>query len=158
VRIRKTKTKDLADIKAAVRARDGYRCVRCGKTEERYVFRGRRRQLSVHRKVPGSEYSLEGCETLCASCHRVVHKELGTYKNRRYPRHPRPSRVSPEEISELMRLRNWSIEDLAKNLVISGSGVRSWLRRRTNPRGPAGILMQIWLDEARKLATARNGK
>jgi hypothetical protein len=58
-----------ADIKDAVRARDGYRCTGCGMTnEEHFLLHGR--QLDVHRVVPGSFYALDAtCLTICRSCH-----------------------------------------------------------------------------------------
>jgi DNA-binding XRE family transcriptional regulator len=57
-------------IKAAVRARDGNRCVECGITESDY-FAIRGRSLDVHRINPTSEYSTEPgvCATLCFACH-----------------------------------------------------------------------------------------
>jgi hypothetical protein len=55
-------------IKDAVRERDKYRCRACcmsDKAHRKQYGRG----LEVHRVLPGSAYSLEGCITLCASCH-----------------------------------------------------------------------------------------
>ncbi len=56
------------DIKALVRARDGFRCVQCGMTNDRHRERYGR-QLDVHRTEPGSPYSADGCVTLCKGCH-----------------------------------------------------------------------------------------
>jgi hypothetical protein len=55
-------------VKAAVRERDGYRCTRCGMTQERHLVR-LGQILHVHRIVPGSEYTVEGCVTVCIVCH-----------------------------------------------------------------------------------------
>ena len=57
------------DIKAAVRDRDGYRCTKCGMTAAEHRERYRGRTLDVHRLSPGSEYTVEGCVTLCRKCH-----------------------------------------------------------------------------------------
>lgn len=57
-----------ATVKDAVRQRDGYRCVDCGKAREG-------RALDVHRLVPGSAYTLEGCVTVCRGCHRKRHSK-----------------------------------------------------------------------------------
>ena len=58
----------VVQIKAAVRARDGHRCTGCGMTaaqhHERYG-----KNLDVHRTIPGSLYTLEGCVTICKRCH-----------------------------------------------------------------------------------------
>src|SRR5262245_13340311 len=55
-------------IKEAVRARDDYRCTECGMTvTDHLAITGR--TLEVHRLVPGSPYTLEGCITLCRRCH-----------------------------------------------------------------------------------------
>jgi hypothetical protein len=55
-------------IKAAVRKRDGFRCTQCGRTNEEHIEMCGL-QLDVHRLVPGSEYTVDGCVTLCKTCH-----------------------------------------------------------------------------------------
>jgi hypothetical protein len=62
------------EIKAAVRARDGFRCVDCGMTAAEHRDRYRRR-LEVHRLIPGSAYSVKGTVTLCHRCHRGRHRK-----------------------------------------------------------------------------------
>ncbi len=59
-------------IKAAVRKRDGHRCADCGR-QRAYAYAPR---LDVHRISPGSEYTVEGCVTLCRRCHKRRHREL----------------------------------------------------------------------------------
>lgn len=66
-RKRKHEVIDL-DIKAAVRLRDGNRCVQCGMDSALHI-RHYGRDLEVHRKIPGSTYAVEGCELLCKRCH-----------------------------------------------------------------------------------------
>lgn len=56
------------EVKAAVRARDGNRCTECGMTFEEHEQRYGS-DLDVHRLTPRSRYTLEGCVTLCKSCH-----------------------------------------------------------------------------------------
>lgn len=58
----------ISRIKEAVRERDGYRCTGCGLTQSDHIARTGRR-LEVHRLTPGGYYSIEGCVTLCKSCH-----------------------------------------------------------------------------------------
>lgn len=58
----------VAKIKAAARARDGYACKQCGMTNTAHK-EATGRQLQVHRLTPGSEYTLDGCVTLCSTCH-----------------------------------------------------------------------------------------
>lgn len=65
----KRKSKEAVLIKAVVRKRDKYRCTKCGMTNRKHKKIHCGRSLQVHRKNPGSEYSLEGCVTLCVSCH-----------------------------------------------------------------------------------------
>jgi hypothetical protein len=60
-------------IKAAARERDGYRCTTCGMTNQQHRDRYGR-QLHVHRKEPGSLYSLRGCVTVCEDCHKPLPK------------------------------------------------------------------------------------
>jgi 5-methylcytosine-specific restriction endonuclease McrA len=55
----------LRCIKAAVRERDDNRCVDCGARRQ-----PGKPQLDVHRIIPGSEYSVDGCVTLCRGCHK----------------------------------------------------------------------------------------
>jgi 5-methylcytosine-specific restriction endonuclease McrA len=63
-----------AEIKAAVRERDGQRCAECGMTAADHLARSGA-TLHVHRIVPGSVYSLPGCVTLCSRCHRQRHRK-----------------------------------------------------------------------------------
>jgi hypothetical protein len=60
-------------VKESVRARDGYRCTKCGLTQAEHVAMTGRR-LDVHRVTPGSVYTPEGCVTLCRDCHRTEPK------------------------------------------------------------------------------------
>ncbi len=58
----------VKNIKEAVRQRDD-KCSRCGITRDRHFARWRR-DIEVHRIVPGSPYTVDGCKTFCARCHR----------------------------------------------------------------------------------------
>ncbi len=55
-------------MKSAVRERDGHACTKCNMTEaeHRELFGT---DLHVHRLLPGSVYTLDGCVTLCMPCH-----------------------------------------------------------------------------------------
>ncbi len=61
------------EIKALVRHRDGYRCVECGISAAEHVL-NRGRNLDVHRVIPGSKYTVDGCVTLCKECHNTKPK------------------------------------------------------------------------------------
>jgi hypothetical protein len=52
-------------IKAAVRARDGSRCVECGMTEREHR-ENFGRNLQVHRLEEGADYAQTECVALCA--------------------------------------------------------------------------------------------
>jgi hypothetical protein len=56
------------DVKERVRQRDGYACAECGMTNAAHLERWGK-SLEVHRIQPGSEYTDEGCVTLCKTCH-----------------------------------------------------------------------------------------
>lgn len=68
------------DVKAVVRYLSGYRCAKCGKSNEEH-FRKTGCQLDVHRLVPGSAYTVEGCVTLCTSCHSGKPKSTPVKRN-----------------------------------------------------------------------------
>lgn len=59
---------NVVALKRAVRERDGFRCVECGMTNEEHLAKSGT-SLQVHRLVPRSRYTLEGCVTLCHKCH-----------------------------------------------------------------------------------------
>lgn len=59
---------EVLRIKAAVRERDGYCCTECGLSNDEHFAR-HGKSLHVHRKKPGSRYSLRGCVSLCFACH-----------------------------------------------------------------------------------------
>lgn len=57
-------------VKYHVRERDGHKCVDCGSEP------GAGDNWPVHRLVPGSPYTLEGCVTVCYKCHARRHMVL----------------------------------------------------------------------------------
>lgn len=64
---------DVFVVKRAVRSRDGHRCVDCGLTDAEHRKKYRH-GIEVHRNEPGSEYSLNGCVTVCRGCHGIRHR------------------------------------------------------------------------------------
>lgn len=73
----------VAKLKAAARRRDGFCCVKCGMTNDAHRERYGK-QLDVHRVVPGSAYTLDGCVTRCRACHMKEPKRpAGTYPGAR---------------------------------------------------------------------------
>ncbi len=98
--------------KARVRRRDGCCCVVCGMDKDTHKKRYGQ-TLDVHRIVPGSEYDLHGCATLCDVCHDALH-EKGNWAW--------VIMDAPEDEEELARRVRESIErDL--------EDVRTWRRR-----------------------------
>jgi hypothetical protein len=65
---------EVLRVKAAVRERDGMRCTHCGMTNRKHKARYAGKSLHVHRTMPGSDYSLAGCVTLCFRCHGPMPK------------------------------------------------------------------------------------
>ena len=91
-------------VKAAVRERDGYRCVDCG------INRSKLRKLDVHRLTTGSAYTLEGCVTVCIPCHRKRH-------------------ASPDmDIKGILEKHGLSWGYLAINIGVSEDAVRKWVK------------------------------
>lgn len=59
---------EILRIKALVRERDWYTCTECGMSHDEHIaIYGK--TFDVHRVVPGSPYSLNGCVTICRRCH-----------------------------------------------------------------------------------------
>lgn len=59
---------EIIALKRHVRERDGMSCTKCGMSNADHVERYGK-SLHVHRVVPGSEYAIDGCVTLCFPCH-----------------------------------------------------------------------------------------
>jgi 5-methylcytosine-specific restriction endonuclease McrA len=68
------------EVKEAVRLRDGMCCKECGMTDAEHV-RYYGRTLDVHRINPGSEYTVDGCVTLCRMCHRSKPKSKTSHRD-----------------------------------------------------------------------------
>jgi hypothetical protein len=64
-----------ADVKDAVRERDGCKCRICGVSNDDH-FEHSGRQLDVHRLLPGCEYQPALCVTLCRKCHAAKPRKL----------------------------------------------------------------------------------
>ncbi len=78
---------EVLQVKAAVRARDGFRCQKCGITNDDHL-KLTDRSLDVHRVTPGSEYSAAPgvCVTLCRSCHGPEPKSPRKPNQRLFPK------------------------------------------------------------------------
>ena len=98
----------IADVKALVRYRDGYRCTECGLTARKHHKRTKR-TLDVHRLVPGSRYTVRGCVTLCRDCHSVAHGHGNG-------RPPRESVHLPEELQEAL-IRHSELNGMTKSEI-----------------------------------------
>jgi hypothetical protein len=102
----------VEQIKASVRERDGHCCVDCGMTTAEHMTRYGRR-LDVHRKQPGSRYTVDGCETVCKRCHR--HKPVS---RRRVPTgKPFMFRVPPAMREALESLTERNASTLTSEIV-----------------------------------------
>lgn len=66
--MKRVKKLNRENVKTIVRKRDGC-CTECGMTAEQHRIEFGR-TLDVHRVVPNSKYTLEGCVALCRPCHR----------------------------------------------------------------------------------------
>lgn len=53
------------------------------------------------------------------------------------------------DVRELLELKEWTRMDLAYNLEMTEGGVHRWFREEYIPRGPANVLMKMWLNQAR---------
>jgi 5-methylcytosine-specific restriction endonuclease McrA len=81
---KKSRGPDWYTNRKLAKARDGYKCVDCGKTEEQEKIDSKRnRGLSVHHKNPYEESfdsTLENLVTLCQSCHMKREHKEGRHK------------------------------------------------------------------------------
>lgn len=121
-------SKELLAFKKNVRARDGYCCTECGLTNEESLRR-HGASLEIHRVIPGSDYTMNGCITLCKICHS--HK----------PRQPVRRRiVRPPSVSVAIRLpidHYARIEAEAAELGLSPQDYIQMIVARQLQRGPA---------------------
>lgn len=57
--------------------------------------------------------------------------------------------MEPEEILELLELKDWKRIKLAAECDVTENTVHQWISGRRKAGGPAAILMRQWLNEAR---------
>lgn len=115
------------EIKAAVRERDG-RCVDCGAARSI----GKTGTLEAHRLVPGSEYTLDGCATLCRGCHAARH-----WKHKRLAAVSLdflPDLVTPEYLIELRKSLGLTMQAFGDKLGVKRSTVCYWEKGKSHPR------------------------
>lgn len=109
-----TTTEEL-EIKRLVRLRDGHKCVECGMTNDDHI-RIYGKSLQVHRIIPGSVYSVRGCETVCYRCHSKKPKS-----KRRLNHSPKIILELPEHHKRAVRLyaakRGLSVNDVVRDLI-----------------------------------------
>lgn len=123
-------------VKAAVRDRDGLACVDCGCTDKEHRERTSR-GLEVHRIVPGSEYTVDGCVTVCRICHGLRHRgdDSPVAIHRRSPK-PKANRKGrpimcylSESLVDALHKFQSSLEVRTSLTSIANSAVREFLTR-----------------------------
>lgn len=73
-----TCSKSWCELAEQIRKRDGYRCTRCGKTNDENLEQ-HNKCLAVHHIIPfilSNDNSPENLRTLCLECHRIVEREF----------------------------------------------------------------------------------
>ena len=141
------------EIKAKVRERDGHKCVDCGRT------RSGKRKLAVHRLVPGSEYHIEGCVTVCPKCHVERHRLIDRDN-------PRPLTIKlpfllekGSKIRELRARYGQTQKEFTERLRVDVFTLRYWEQGRGLPSGPARILLdRLEQDLLTTTPVPKNGK
>lgn len=118
---------EILRVKAAVRERGGFRCADCGMSNDDHLAQFGR-QLEVHRTVPGSEYTVEGCRPLCMPCHANKPRQRDSWGSL-------PAGV---ELADLM-----TVSEAATELGVSKSRVNQLLR--------TGRLRVAWTVAGRSL-------
>ena len=86
------------------------------------------------------ETYIEKCKENFLAIRRRRHKMVRELEN---------NRMTLKEIRELMELRDWTPTRLAAAMDMSKDAVSRWFSDNHPPKGPASILMRIWLEESR---------
>jgi hypothetical protein len=80
----------------------GYRCTQCGMTHDQHAAKYGR-TLHVHRLVPRSRYTVEGCVTVCVACHGTMARGSSDVPDEAAPnRDPRETFFAPPELQEAL--------------------------------------------------------
>lgn len=140
---RKSATPTVADIKSAVRERDGLRCTGCGVSNEEHVELSGR-QLDVHRITPGSPYTVEGCVTLCRKCHGPM------------PRSPRRLLFKRQQVN--FRLPSGLLADLEYIGETLGNDVSSVIRTILTENVSRYLMQAHEVRERREESAKAKGK
>jgi hypothetical protein len=65
--------------------------------------------------------------------------------------------MTPQEVRELLRLKNWSQGELARQLEVQSSTVGRWLKGGLIA-GPTKVILRAWLAQAREQKVGRKKK
>jgi hypothetical protein len=128
-------TADEARARRAVRERDGNCCADCGMVNKDHTAKYGR-GLHVHRLVPGSRYTVEGCILVCTPCHWLRHgaKQFKAQPIKFVPRNKGFLKsvsvgLSEVDLADLDTLKEYVRKKLLPELYLSNGDVIRFLVR-----------------------------
>lgn len=120
------------ELKDAIRDRDGNRCVDCSITIDAHIeWFGS--TLAVHRLEPGSEYTMEGCVTVCRLCHAKRHRGINSPRAIAKRLGPKPRRYLSVKIP--FGVRDTISELAARNATNAATEARRLIREGLEREG-----------------------
>lgn len=116
---------DIMRLKERVRDRDDRSCVDCRKTEAESLQEFGA-TVHVHRLVPGSVYSEDGCVTVCQACHFRRHGSKARIKS--------PGNIVGKTIRTIRIRLGMTLTEFANMVGVSQNAVSRWELGDRRPR------------------------